>query len=89
MITAGIDIGSISAKAVILEERNILGTVVIPTSYNAEKAGVGVFNKVLSKIGISSSMIEKIVATGYGRNSVSLAHKTVTEISCHAMGGLF
>jgi predicted CoA-substrate-specific enzyme activase len=31
----------------------------------------------------------RIVATGYGRNSVDLADKAVTEITCHAAGAHF
>ena len=44
MIFAGIDIGSITAKAALLEENKLLGTLVIPTGYNHLEAG----KKVLS-----------------------------------------
>ncbi len=86
MISAGVDIGSISAKAAIIQDQNILGTHVILTGYNARNAGEQVFNELLMRLSIGPEGIQRIVATGYGRNSVTFAHKAVTEITCHAAG---
>ena len=49
MRTAGIDIGSITAKAAIVENGKILGTKVIFTGYNAEAAGLKVYEEVLKE----------------------------------------
>ncbi|MCU0845994.1 MAG: acyl-CoA dehydratase activase, partial [Spirochaetes bacterium] len=35
---------------------------------------------------IARSEVDRIVATGYGRNSVSFADSSITEITCHAAG---
>lgn len=86
MRTAGIDIGSITAKAAIVEDGGILGTKIIFTGYNAEGAGVKVYEDLLSEFGLDTSSIAKIVSTGYGRNSVKFADKTFTEIMAHAAG---
>jgi len=86
MRTAGIDIGSITAKAAIVEDGGILGTKIIFTGYNAEAAGVKVYEDLLSESGLNTSSIAKIVSTGYGRNSVKFADKTFTEIMAHAAG---
>lgn len=86
MRTAGIDIGSITAKAAIVEDGGILGTKIIFTGYNAEAAGVKVYEDLLSESGLDKSSIAKIVSTGYGRNSVKFADKTFTEIMAHAAG---
>lgn len=86
MRTAGIDIGSITAKAAIVEDGGILGTKTIFTGYNAEAAGVKVYQDLLSESGLDRSSIAKIVSTGYGRNSVKFADKTFTEIMAHAAG---
>ena len=32
-------------------------------------------------------MIQKVVATGYGRIAVDFADHVITEITCHARGG--
>ncbi len=89
MITAGIDIGSITAKVAILDDEKIIGEMVDFTGYNAGKAGRNIFEKLLSKTGLDEGSVSKIVSTGYGRNAVDFAHKAVTEITCHAAGAYF
>jgi predicted CoA-substrate-specific enzyme activase len=44
------------------------------------------FEQVLKNDGISRKDIAAIVATGYGRNAISIADTTITEITCHAAG---
>jgi predicted CoA-substrate-specific enzyme activase len=86
MITAGIDIGSISTKAAVLSEGKLLGTRVIFTGYNAEVAGRNVFEDLLRELVLERSAIRKVISTGYGRNSVRFVDKAVTEITCHGAG---
>ena len=78
MITLGIDVGSITAKAALVKDGKLLSTAVIVTGYNSKNAGDTVFEKILSEAGVNRSEIEGIVATGYGRNSVSFAGKSIT-----------
>lgn len=89
MLTLGMDIGSITTKAVVLEDKKILGSKIIFTGFNAAKAGEKVVQELLDELGISIEKIVKIVATGYGRKSVSFAHNNITEITCHAKGAFF
>lgn len=89
MMTAGIDIGSISTKAAVFSDTRILGTKVIFTGYNAEQAGRKVLDDLLKELHLETSAIEKIIATGYGRNSVKFVNRTVTEIICHGAGAYF
>ena len=87
--TAGIDIGSITAKAAVLRDGRLLGSRVIFTGYNSEAAGRRVFEELLDELGLARPAIIRIVATGYGRKSVAIADKAVTEIMCHAAGARF
>lgn len=89
MITAGIDVGSISTKAALMEAGRLIATKVISTGYNARMAAENVFEAVVSGAGHRASDVERIVATGYGRNSVGFADRAVTEITCHAAGAHF
>ena len=89
MYTAGIDIGTISTKAVIMRDGQLLASRVILTGYNAENAGKKVFDAVLDDLQISASAITRIVATGYGRKSLAMADKSITEIMCHATGARY
>ena len=88
-ITAGIDIGSITAKAVVMRDGNILGTRVRFTGYNAKKAGQDVLDGLLSEIGLMPNEVATVVSTGYGRNAVDFADKAITEITCHGAGAWF
>jgi len=89
MKTAGVDIGSITAKAAILEDGVVLGARVGFTGYNAGAAGRNIFDELTRELGLEISSIDRIVSTGYGRNSVDFAHKSMTEIICHGAGAHF
>jgi len=86
VIVAGVDIGSSSAKAVILEDGRIASTSVIPTGPDSAETARRVMDRALSANGISMNDVGRVVATGYGRINVPFASKCVTEISCHARG---
>lgn len=61
MQTAGIDIGFITAKAALLDDRKIIATKVIFTGYNAEAAGLRVYEEVLADAEIDNNFAAKIV----------------------------
>ncbi len=88
-ITAGIDIGSITAKAVLLRNGEIAGTCVRFTGYNAKNAGRAVFDELLKEAGIAKEHVSVVVSTGYGRKAVDFADKAITEITCHGAGAWF
>jgi predicted CoA-substrate-specific enzyme activase len=89
MITAGIDVGSISTKAAVMKNGLLIGDKVIPTGYNAANAGRQVFQELLAVLRLTPSDVTSVVATGYGRNRVEFADRTVTEITCHAAGARY
>ena len=89
MIFAGIDIGSITAKAAVIKGRQVLGTQVIPTGYSPVSSGIAVFERVLANLNIAKTDISAIVSTGYGRASVDFSDKAMTEIICHGTGAHF
>ena len=89
MITVGIDVGSITAKVAILKDGKLIGESLMLTGYSAEKAGKDVFKEIMSEMKLDPGSLSRIIATGYGRNSVSFADKAITEITCHAAGAHF
>ncbi len=86
MITLGIDIGSLTAKGVLLKDNSILEKHLIQVGYNSKKAGDKLLAELLEKASIDRTEIARIVATGYGRNSIDFADKAVSEIICHGKG---
>lgn len=88
MLTAGIDVGSIATKAVLFE-REIIGSVIMPTGWNPREAGLNAFEKVMEQSKIARHQVKKVIGTGYGRISLPFIDKKVTEITCHAKGAVF
>jgi (R)-2-hydroxyacyl-CoA dehydratese activating ATPase len=86
MITAGIDIGSITTKAAVIADGKILGTRVIFTGYNTETAGGKVYEELLRDLCLEKTAVRRVISTGYGRNSVKFVNKAMTEIICHGTG---
>ena len=87
VITAGIDIGSSTSKAVVLENQQILSYSIIPTGAESAGSAQRAMDEALRKTEhLSFEDIGWIVATGYGRVIVAFANETVTELSCHVRG---
>ncbi len=89
MITVGIDVGSITTKAVAIRDGKIISQKIAATGYQAQAAAESVFADILSAAGLRAADVGAVVATGYGRNRVAFAGRVVTEISCHAAGARF
>lgn len=87
---AGIDIGSVTAKAVILNEsKDILAYAIVEEGIVNEEAAERCLSNALDKAGIRKDMLKAITSTGYGRDMVEFKSNSITEISCHAMGAHF
>jgi predicted CoA-substrate-specific enzyme activase len=89
MMVGGIDIGSITAETVILQEDQILSYSILPTGANSRTAAERSLVAALREAKIQKEDLLRIVTTGYGRASFPLADKRVTEITCHARGAFF
>ncbi|MBN1288206.1 MAG: 2-hydroxyglutaryl-CoA dehydratase [Actinobacteria bacterium] len=89
MYFAGVDIGSITAKAVVLDNDTILSTSLARTGHDSRNAGRMVLEEALGEAGISEEDLAKVIATGYGRLNVDFTDEKVTEITCHARGAHF
>jgi predicted CoA-substrate-specific enzyme activase len=88
-IVAGVDVGSLAAKSVVLKDGKIAGFAKIPSGIHSEETGLEVLGKALENAGVTRAEVNYIVSTGYGRVSATYANKTVTEITCHARGANF
>jgi predicted CoA-substrate-specific enzyme activase len=86
MYYAGIDLGSITAKAVVMDGEQILASTITFSGYNSAETASRVLSEALEKAGLTRDDVACLVATGYGRVRVPDADKQVTEITCHARG---
>jgi len=86
IFTLGIDIGSTTAKAVILED----GAEIISSSIVIATVGTDGVSKAIENV-FKESRIKKedirlAVATGYGRKTFENADFQLSELTCHALG---
>ncbi len=86
MIVAGCDVGSLTTKAVILNNTRVIGHALIPSSFNPEKSAPEVMDMALRAAGLTMKDIGFCVGTGYGRERIPFVGKAVSEIACHAKG---
>jgi predicted CoA-substrate-specific enzyme activase len=86
MITAGIDIGSTTTKAVVLGEGELFSYALQPTGIEISSVSRQVITEACTKAGLTFEDLDRIVATGYGRISIPFATTTITEITCNAYG---
>ena len=73
----GIDIGSISSKAIILADTGILSWAIVPSRGNLSAAANDLVSRVLAEANLSIEDISHVVATGYGAASASLADQAI------------
>jgi predicted CoA-substrate-specific enzyme activase len=84
---SGIDVGSLSTEAVILDANgNLAGYSIVQTGANSTEAAEEALETALAGADINRGQIKNTVGTGYGRISIPFADKRITEISCHSMG---
>ncbi len=89
MYFAGVDVGSTTTKAAILDERRkIVGKSLLGTGANVVRAAKRSFQEALHEAGLDEHDIGFVVGTGYGRYKVPFGNTQVTEISCHARGAI-
>lgn len=86
MISAGIDIGAHSVKAVVFDGRSVLGTRLLVTEEDADTAARGILLGLLAELGLRLDEVQGTGATGWGRREVSLATKRSSEQMCAARG---
>jgi len=86
----GIDIGSLTVKVILIDERGqVLGRDLTTAGYGGQQAAKGLVARVLNDTGITRAEVSQTVVTGYGRVLFDGADREVSEISCHARGATF
>jgi predicted CoA-substrate-specific enzyme activase len=86
MITVGIDAGSATTKAVMVIGGQIVSHHIRPTAFDFLSASETAYNNVLANAGVDEDNVDFVYATGYGRNSIKFADRSISEITAHAKG---
>ena len=86
MITAGIDIGHQSVNAVILDNQQIVSHASRVIAGEVDAAARTVFDGILDQADMSPDRIQRLFATGVGREKVTFADGNHTEMLSHVQG---
>jgi predicted CoA-substrate-specific enzyme activase len=92
-ILAGLDVGHVNTKAMIMREQEILGYCTVPTGFDVVAAAQTALHHALDNIGISGGEIAGIISTGIFRDMIKVpplnVTRTVPEYVADARGALF
>ncbi len=89
MITCGIDVGSLSAEAVVMRDNEIVAWSIVRTGPDSAATAQEALEEALQAEDVPREEIDCTVSTGYGRVIVPFAQRNISEISCHAKGAHF
>jgi bzd-type benzoyl-CoA reductase Q subunit len=89
IVTAGIDVGSVSSQAVITLDGQLYAFSSMRTGSDSPESADKALTWALDETGLSRDDLAFVVGTGYGRINIPFADKAITEIACHARGANF
>lgn len=82
MRQAGLDLGSVNTKLVVIENGERVYSQVVPSRFDSVQAGITLLEAYVE---VHREKPEKLVVTGYGRVNFPEG-RVITEISCQARG---
>jgi len=84
---AGLDLGALTCKAVIVDEAGgVVAYEVMLTGARIRAVADAALHSALQQANLSRDDLQALVTTGYGRKQVDERSQAVTEITCHARG---
>ncbi len=89
LITAGVDVGSVSTQAVVMVDGEFFAYGNMRTGSDSPDSARKGMDFALGKSDLKVENIDAGIGTGYGRVNVPMAQQSITEISCHALGANF
>lgn len=89
IITAGVDVGSVSSQTVIMTDGELFAYSNMRTGSDSPNSAIKAMNWALDGTGMILESLQYTVGTGYGRVNVPFAKRAITEISCHGRGANF
>ena len=89
IITAGVDVGSVSTQAVVMVDGELFAYGNTRTGSDSPNSARNGMAYALGKTDLKIESIDYCIGTGYGRVNVPMAQQSITEISCHARGANF
>ncbi len=84
MIVVGIDCGAKYVKALVLEDDKIKAKISVLSGFDQKAAAQEALDKALEQAGLKKDDLVYIIATGTGKEEVTFAKSTITEVGADA-----
>jgi benzoyl-CoA reductase subunit D len=89
MITAGIDVGAETVKAVILVDQELVGWSMVKAELDRRVSAEKALQSAEAMSGLPAGSIQKIMVTGSGRKTIAMADGNVSDIIATGRGVFF
>jgi len=90
IVSAGIDVGSVSSQMVVLCDGEIYAYSNTRSGSSSPNSAQNAMDLCLKDTdGLKLDDIQYLVGTGYGRVNIPFCQRAITEISCHGIGANF
>ncbi|MEW5936317.1 MAG: benzoyl-CoA reductase, bzd-type, subunit Q [Candidatus Thermoplasmatota archaeon] len=89
IISAGVDVGSVSTQAVVMVDGKLYCYSNMRTGSSSPDSANKAMAWALEGTGLEIANLHYTVGTGYGRVNVPFSQRAITEIACHARGANF
>ena len=89
IISAGVDVGSVSSQAVVMVDGELYAYGNTRTGSNSPDSAINAMDMALEGTGMTIDDLQYTVGTGYGRVNVPFGQRAITEIACHGRGANF
>lgn len=89
IISAGVDVGSVSTQAVVMVDGQLFCYSNMRTGSDSPDSANNAMNWALEDTELTIDKLQFSCGTGYGRVNVPFANRAITEIACHARGANF
>jgi bzd-type benzoyl-CoA reductase Q subunit len=86
IVSAGVDVGSVSSQAVVMVDGELFCYSNIRTGSDSPESAKNAMDRAREGSDLSLEGVHYTVGTGYGRVNVPFAGRAITEIACHARG---
>ena len=85
-LVAGMDIGAIAVKTIIINEEGIVSASIFETGVSPRKTATASLQAALEQADLKYEDLSYIVTTGHGRNKIPYSNMAKSEISAMAKG---
>ena len=86
MLSAGVDVGAETTKAVVIDDKQVLGASVVPSGWDTQSSVRSALSQAIRDAGVDEKSITHIGTTGMGGKNTGLEAPFFAYSTCSALG---